>query len=102
MSTHNICFHGELRKIFTRYPLLSRPMMFSVYCLGIVAGGGRIDKPMLKAGRAYHKYKAKRNCWPKVRGVAMNVSISLDNDSGFIGRVFAFRLGDCGFIPENF
>ena len=39
---------------------------------GIVAGGGRIDKPMLKAGRAYHKYKAKRNCWPKVRGVAMN------------------------------
>merc|ERR1719414_1979690 len=40
--------------------------------VGIVAGGGRIDKPMLKAGRAYHKYKAKRNCWPKVRGVAMN------------------------------
>ena len=27
---------------------------------------------MLKAGRAYYKYKAKRNCWPKVRGVAMN------------------------------
>merc|ERR1739844_794831 len=26
--------------------------------IGIVAGGGRIDKPMLKAGRAYHKYKA--------------------------------------------
>ena len=34
--------------------------------VGIVAGGGRIDKPMLKAGRAYHKYKAKRNSWPKV------------------------------------
>uniref|UniRef100_A0A8B9ELJ1 Large ribosomal subunit protein uL2 n=1 Tax=Anser cygnoides TaxID=8845 RepID=A0A8B9ELJ1_ANSCY len=40
--------------------------------VGIVAGGGRIDKPILKAGRAYHKYKAKRNCWPRVRGVAMN------------------------------
>ncbi|OXB71262.1 UNVERIFIED_CONTAM: hypothetical protein H355_011891 [Colinus virginianus] len=40
--------------------------------IGIVAGGGRIDKPMLKAGNAYHKYKVKRNCWPKVRGVAMN------------------------------
>nr|CAG4645693.1 EOG090X0A8G [Lynceus sp. MCZ IZ 141354] len=40
--------------------------------VGIVAGGGRIDKPILKAGRAYHKYKAKRNCWPIVRGVAMN------------------------------
>merc|ERR1711973_372858 len=40
--------------------------------IGLVAGGGRIDKPILKAGRAYHKYKVKRNCWPKVRGVAMN------------------------------
>jgi len=42
--------------------------------VGIVAGGGRIDKPLLKAGRAFHKYKAKRNEWPKTRGVAMNVS----------------------------
>ena len=40
--------------------------------IGIIAGGGRVDKPMLKAGRAYHKYKAKRNSWPKVCGVAMN------------------------------
>merc|ERR1719365_97974 len=40
--------------------------------VGIVAGGGRIDKPILKAGRAYHKYRVKRNSWPKVRGVAMN------------------------------
>jgi len=40
--------------------------------IGIVAGGGRTDKPMLKAGRAYHKYKIKRNCWPVTRGVAMN------------------------------
>ncbi|EDP43272.1 hypothetical protein MGL_2282 [Malassezia globosa CBS 7966] len=40
--------------------------------VGIVAGGGRIDKPLLKAGRAYHKYRVKRNCWPRTRGVAMN------------------------------
>ncbi|KAL1921509.1 60S ribosomal protein uL2 [Calcarisporiella thermophila] len=40
--------------------------------IGIVAGGGRIDKPLLKAGRAYHKYRVKRNAWPKTRGVAMN------------------------------
>merc|ERR1712203_318274 len=40
--------------------------------VGQVAGGGRGEKPMLKAGTAYHKYKAKRNSWPKVRGVAMN------------------------------
>ena len=40
--------------------------------VGQVAGGGRTEKPLLKAGAAYHKYKAKRNSWPKVRGVAMN------------------------------
>jgi large subunit ribosomal protein L8e len=40
--------------------------------VGIVAGGGRIDKPVLKAGNSYWKYKVKRNVWPKVRGVAMN------------------------------
>jgi large subunit ribosomal protein L8e len=40
--------------------------------IGIVAGGGRIDKPLLKAGRAHHKYRVKRNSWPKTRGVAMN------------------------------
>lgn len=40
--------------------------------VGVAAGGGRPEKPMLKAGRAFHKYKAKRKCWPKVRGVAMN------------------------------
>ena len=26
MSTHNICFHGEIRKIFTGLSPLSRPM----------------------------------------------------------------------------
>nr|VWO99347.1 ESX-5 secretion system protein EccC5 (ESX conserved component C5) (Type VII secretion system protein EccC5) (T7SS protein EccC5) [Ganoderma boninense] len=40
--------------------------------VGIVAGGGRIDKPLLKAGRAFYKFKAKRYNWPRTRGVAMN------------------------------
>jgi large subunit ribosomal protein L8e len=40
--------------------------------VGIVAGGGRVEKPILKAGAAHFKYAAKRNEWPKVRGVAMN------------------------------
>jgi len=45
----------------------------------IVAGGGRIDKPLLKAGRAFFKFRAKRNSWPKTRGVAMN---PVDNPFG--------------------
>jgi len=40
--------------------------------IGLVAGGGRTDKPMFKAGRAFHKYRAKRHAWPRVRAVAMN------------------------------
>jgi len=40
--------------------------------IGIVAGGGRTDKPLLKASRAKHKFAVKRNSWPKTRGVAMN------------------------------
>ncbi|KAJ2607845.1 60S ribosomal protein L2 [Coemansia sp. RSA 1365] len=40
--------------------------------VGVVAGGGRIEKPLLKAGRAFFKHRAKRNSWPRTRGVAMN------------------------------
>ncbi len=40
--------------------------------IGVVAGGGRLEKPLLKAGAAYHKYRVKATKWPRVRGVAMN------------------------------
>jgi len=40
--------------------------------VGLVAGGGRTEKPILKAGRSYWKHTAKRKHWPRVRGVAMN------------------------------
>jgi len=68
--SHNL----ETKKSRVKLPSGSKKVVTSANraMVGIVAGGGRIDKPMLKAGRAYHKYKAKRNCWPKVRGVAMN------------------------------
>ena len=41
-------------------------------CLGVVSGGGRLEKPLLKAGTVAHKYAAKRKAWPVVRGTAMN------------------------------
>ena len=40
--------------------------------VGIIAGGGRTDKPILKAGVNYHRFKAKRNKYPRCRPVAMN------------------------------
>lgn len=40
--------------------------------VGVVAGGGRTDKPFLKAGNKFHYIKSKAKKWPVVRGVAMN------------------------------
>jgi len=40
--------------------------------VGIIGGGGRTDKPILKAGNQYHKFKRFKKIWPRVRGVAMN------------------------------
>jgi large subunit ribosomal protein L8e len=66
--------HLDGGKTRIRLPSGSRKIVPSTCraMVGIVAGGERTDKPMLKAGTAYHKYKVKRNSWPKVRGVAMN------------------------------
>jgi len=41
--------------------------------VGIVSGGGRVEKPLLKAGAQYMRWKKKKNGpWPRVRGVARN------------------------------
>ncbi len=40
--------------------------------IGILAGGGRKDKPFLKAGKKYHAYRTRGKQYPTVRGVAMN------------------------------
>lgn len=42
--------------------------------VGVVAGGGRTDKPFLKAGNKFHSLKSKATKWPVVRGSAMNAS----------------------------
>ena len=51
--------------------------------IGVVAGGGRLEKPFLKAGKKHHKMKNKGGKWPKVRGVAMN---AVDHPFGGGGR----------------
>ncbi len=40
--------------------------------VGKVAGGGRIDKPFVKAGNKHHAMKAKGKPYPKTSAVAMN------------------------------
>jgi large subunit ribosomal protein L2 len=65
----------ELSKVIVRMPS-GVLKWFHPKCratIGIVAGGGRIDKPFLKAGKKYHKMKARAAKYPRVSGVAMNV-----------------------------
>jgi len=40
--------------------------------LGIIAGGGRTDKPIVKAGNKFYKMRAKNKLWPITSGSAMN------------------------------
>ncbi|EJT51496.1 protein component of the large (60S) ribosomal subunit, Rpl2bp [Trichosporon asahii var. asahii CBS 8904] len=66
--------HNEDGKTRIRLPSGSKKTISSSAraTIGVAAGGGRVDKPFLKAGRKYHAMRAKRNSWPRTRGVAMN------------------------------
>jgi large subunit ribosomal protein L2 len=60
-------------KIFVKLPSRTT-MILSNECrvqLGVVSGGGRQEKPLLRAGAAHYKYKCRNRLWPKVRGVHM-------------------------------
>jgi len=70
-----IVHHSEDgKKTVLRLPSCKKKIVLS-RCrgqVGVDAGGGRIEKPMLKAGRVHHKAKTKRHNWPRVWGVALN------------------------------
>ena len=51
--------------------------------IGVVAGGGRTEKPFVKAGKKHHKLRARGTKYPRVRGVAMN---AVDHPFGGGGR----------------
>ena len=40
--------------------------------IGSVAGSGRGEKPIAKAGKNFYRTRSRPKIWPKVRGVAMN------------------------------
>lgn len=62
------------KKVIVKLPS-GKMRVFSPGCratIGVVAGGGRLEKPKLKASTNFYKYKAKARKWPRVRGNAMN------------------------------
>jgi large subunit ribosomal protein L2 len=40
--------------------------------IGVIAGAGRLDKPVVKAGKKFHIKKAKSKLWPRTSAVKMN------------------------------
>jgi large subunit ribosomal protein L2 len=62
------------KKVFCQLPSgeLKQCNPYSRATIGVVAGGGRTEKPFMKAGAKYHKFKAKGQKYPRVSGVAMN------------------------------
>ena len=40
--------------------------------VGVIAGSGRLEKPVVKAGKKHHMKKAKNKLWPRTSAVKMN------------------------------
>ena len=65
--------------------------------IGIIAGHGRLEKPIMKAGRKYHLMRAKGKLWPRTSAVKMNV---IDHPFGS-GRGKNISHGRKGKIPKR-
>ena len=63
--------------------------------VGIIAGGGRKDKPFLKAGKKHIAFKKRGKQYPIVRGVAMN-AVSHPHGGGghqHVGKPYTVKRG---------
>ena len=61
--------------IFVLFPS-KKEKKFNANCratIGVVAGAGRLDKPLVKAGKQFHIKKSKSKLWPRTSAVKMNV-----------------------------
>ena len=71
--------HSEISKIIGEdiYLLLPsrKEKKFNRECravIGTIAGSGRIDKPIVKAGKAFYIRKSRNKLWPRTSAVKMN------------------------------
>lgn len=63
--------------------------------VGTVAGGGRKELPLFKAGKMYHKKRAKNMLYPNVSGASMN---AVDHP---LGGARSSRKGRPTIVPKN-
>ncbi len=64
--------------------------------IGIIAGQGRLDKPIMKAGKKWHMKKARNKSWPRTSALKMN---AVDHPFG-CGRGKNLAHGTKGKIPK--
>jgi large subunit ribosomal protein L2 len=64
--------------------------------IGVIAGQGRLDKPLMKAGKMFYIKKARNKLWPRTSAVKMNV---VDHPFGS-GRGKNIGHGTKGKIPK--
>ena len=71
---------GTINKILKGYVYVLMPSKkekkFNKNCraiIGVVAGSGRLEKPLIKAGKRHHIKKAKGKLWPRTSAVKVNV-----------------------------
>lgn len=63
--------------------------------IGVVAGGGRHDKPFLKAGKKHYEFRKRGKQYPVVRGVAM-CAVSHPHGGGghqHVGKPYTVKRG---------
>lgn len=61
-------------KIVVEFPS-KKKKIFNPNCrasIGIIAGGGRLEKPMVKAGTKFFQMKMKNKFWPKMSATSLN------------------------------
>ncbi|MBN2567103.1 50S ribosomal protein L2 [Candidatus Woesearchaeota archaeon] len=63
--------------------------------VGVIAGGGRTEKPLVKAGKRYHKMRARNKLYPLVSGASMN---AVDHP---LGGTRSSRKGRPTISPKN-
>jgi len=63
--------------------------------IGIAAGGGRKDKPFLKAGKKHYAFRTRGKQYPIVRGVAMNAVAHPHGGGGHqhVGKPYTVKRG---------
>jgi large subunit ribosomal protein L2 len=71
-ATVNRIFENEIRILMPS----KKERAFNPNCratIGVIAGSGRLEKPIVKAGKRHHIKKARGKLWPRTSAVKMNV-----------------------------